>query len=151
MKRTVLVALCAVLMVAGCARMSESRLNPFNWFGGARAEKRFELPAEAADDRALAPQVLDLSVEPYSSGAIVKAVAQTPDQGWWDAELVARPIDEDGVLVYDLRMFPPITETPVGPNPSRQITVAASISAVTLERVTKIVVQGETNALSSGR
>lgn len=151
MKRTLLVALCAVLVVTGCARVSESRLNPFNWFGGARAEKRFELPAEAADDRALAPQVLDLSVEPYSGGALVKAIAQTPDQGWWEAELVARPLDADGVLVYDLRMFPPVTETPVGPNTSRQITVAAAISSVMLDRVTKIVVQGEGNALSSGR
>lgn len=151
MKRTLLVALCAVLVVTGCARISDSRLNPFNWFGGAQREKRFELPTEAADDRALAPQVLDLSVEPYSGGALVKAVAQTPDQGWWDAELVARPLDADGVLVYDLRMFPPLIETPVGPNTSRQITVVAAISSVMLDRVTKIVVQGEGNALSSGR
>jgi hypothetical protein len=151
MKRTLLVALCAGLVVTGCARISESRLNPFNWFGGAQGERRFELPAEAADDRALAPEVLDLTVEPYSGGALVKAVAQTPDQGWWDAELVARPLDADGVLVYDLRMFPPVTATPVGPNTSRQVTVAAAISSVMLERVTKIVVQGEGNALSSGR
>ena len=151
MKRTLLVALCAVVLVTGCARVAGSRLNPFNWFGGAQQEKRFALPAEAVDDRALAPQVIDLKVERYSGGAIVKAVAQTPDQGWWDAELVARPLDADGVLVYDLRMFPPVTETPVGPNPSRQITVAAAISGVMLERVSKIVVQGETNALSSRR
>ena len=151
MKRTILVALCAVLVVAGCARVRESRINPFNWFGGAQRETRFELPSETQDDRLLAPEVLDLSVEPYSAGALVKAVARTPDQGWWEAELVARPIDENGVLVYDLRMFPPITQTPVGTPASREITVAASISAVTLERVTRIVVQGETNALSSGR
>ena len=129
MKRTLLVALCAVMVVTGCDRVSESRLNPFNWFGGARGEKRFELPAEAVDDRALAPQVLDLSVEPYSGGALVKAVAQTPDQGWWEAELVARPLDADGVLIYDLRMFPPVTETPVGPNTARQVTVAAAVSS----------------------
>ena len=151
MRRRVLLGLGAAALVASCGRIRDSRLNPFNWFGGAQQEKRFELPAEAVDDRALAPQVIDLKVERYSGGAIVKAVAQTPDQGWWDAELVARPLDADGVLVYDLRMFPPVTETPVGPNPSRQITVAAAISGVMLERVSKIVVQGETNALSSGR
>lgn len=151
MKRTILVALCAVLVVAGCARVRESRVNPFNWFGGAQREARFELPAEVQDDRLLAPEVLDLSVERYSAGALVKVVARTPSQGWWDAELVARPIDENGVLVYDLRMFPPLTDTPAGTPSSREITVVASVSAVTLERVSRIVVQGETNALSSGR
>lgn len=151
MKRTILLGLCAVLIVAGCARVRESRINPFNWFGGAQRETRFELPAEVQDDRLLAPEVLDLSVEPYSAGALVKVVARTPEQGWWEAELVARPIDENGVLVYDLRMFPPLAESPIGTPTSREITVATSVSAVMLERVTRIVVQGESNALSSGR
>lgn len=151
MNRTLLLGICAVLAMAGCARVANSKLNPFNWFGGARAETRFVLPEDKSDPRTLSPEVLSLEVVPYSSGALVKAVGRTPTQGWWDAELVARPIDADGVLVYDFRIFPPITDTPVGTNQSREVTVAASLSSVKLAQVRRVVVQGETNALSSSR
>lgn len=151
MKRAVLAGMAAVLVLAGCATIRESRFNPFNWFGQSRAAERIALPAEQADVRALAPEVLTMTVEAYPGGAIVKATARTPDQGWWDAELVARPVDADGVLVYDFRIFPPITDTPVGPAQSREVTAAAAISDVRLANVTQIVVQGEGNARASRR
>ncbi|NGQ92621.1 hypothetical protein G5V65_17140 [Rhodobacter sp. HX-7-19] len=150
MRKTVLAALGIVLMVAGCGAIRESRLNPFNWFG--RAEPR-ETVATAApqDERLLVAQVVSLSVDPYSTGAIVRARGIPPSQGWWDAELVARPLDENGVLVFDFRVFPPITNTPEGTPRSREITVAAALSNVKLDQVREIVVQGATNALSSRR
>lgn len=151
MKRTLLVTLCAVVVVTGCARIRDSKVNPFNWFGGAKQEDRFVLPEENADERGLAPAILDMKVEKYSGGVIVRATARTPSQGWWDAELVPRPIDENGVLVFDFRIFPPITQTPVGNDQSRELTAAASVSSVKMESVRKVVVQGETNALSSSR
>lgn len=151
MKRAVLAGMASVLVLAGCATIRESRLNPFNWFGRSQAAERIVLPAEQADQRALAPEILTMSVEPYPGGAIVKATARTPDQGWWDAELVARPVVEKGVLVYDFRIFPPITETPVGPAQTREVTAAASVSDIRLASVTQIVVQGEGNARASRR
>ncbi len=150
MKRTVLAALGVVLVVAGCGAIRESRLNPFNWFG--RAEPRETVTIAAPQDkRLLVEQVVSLSVDPYSTGAIVRARGIPPTQGWWEAELVARPIDENGVLVYDFRVFPPVTNTPQGTPRSREITVAASLSNVRLDQVREIVVQGSTNALSSRR
>jgi hypothetical protein len=150
MNRTVLAALSVVLVVAGCGAIRESRLNPFNWFG--RAEPRETVTTAAPqDERLLVAQVLTLSVDPYSTGAIIRAKGIPPTQGWWEAELVARPLDENGVLVYDFRVFPPITNTPQGTPRSREITVATSLSNVKLDQVREIVVQGATNALSSRR
>lgn len=151
MQRRVLLGLGAVAVVAGCGRIRESRLNPFNWFG--RARQREAIPAVAAptDSRLLVAQVTGLSVDPYSTGAIVRATGIPPTQGWWEAELVARPIDENGVLVFDFRVFPPLIDTPEGTPRSREITVATSLSTVKLDQVREIVVQGETNALSSRR
>lgn len=152
MKRRVVLALGAAFVVTGCGAVRDSRLNPFNWFGGARRRQRVETSVEAAkDQRLLVADVISLSVDPYSSGAIVRATGIPPTQGWWDAELVARPIDEDGVLVYDFRVFPPLTNTPPGTPRSREITVGTSISAVRLDQVREIVVQGANNALSSRR
>lgn len=152
MKRRVVLALGAAFLVTGCGAVRDSRLNPFNWFGGTRRRQRVADTAEVArDQRLLVSDVTKLSVDPYSSGAIVRATGIAPTQGWWDAELVARPIDENGVLVYDFRVFPPLTDTPSGTPRSREITVASSLSNVRLEQVREIVVQGANNALSSRR
>lgn len=148
MKRTLLITLCAALAVSGCARLRDSKVNPTNWFDITYREKRFELPKESVDQRVLAPQVLDMVLEDYTGGLIVRAKARLPSQGWWDGELVPRPIDEDGVLVFDFRIFPPVTETPVGPDQSREITVAASISSIKAATIRKVVVQAEGNSLS---
>lgn len=152
MKRRVLLGLGAAALVASCGRIRDSRLNPFNWFGGARRREQVaQDPVTAQDSRLLVAEVVSLSVDPYSGGAIVRAKGIPPSQGWWDAELVARPIDENGVLVYDFRVFPPVTETPAGSPRSREITVGVSISSVKLDGVNEIVVQGANNALSSRR
>lgn len=142
----------AAFVVTGCGAVRDSRLNPFNWFGGARRRERVQQTAEVArDQRLLVADVTSLAVDPYSSGAIVRATGIPPTQGWWDAELVARPIDENGVLVYDFRVFPPLINTPPGTPRSREITVGTSISRVRLDQVREIVVQGANNALSSRR
>lgn len=150
MKRALLVAMLA-LSVTGCAAIGQSKLNPFNWFKSSQPSEAIVLQPEAADARALAAQVTELEVLPYSAGAIIRATGLMPTQGWWDAELVARPIDENGVLVFDFRVFPPLTDTPAGTAQSREVTVATSISPQKLESVREIVVQGESNARSSRR
>lgn len=151
MKKTVLAAMGVVLIVAGCGGIRESRLNPFNWFGRAEPRETVAAVATPEDARLLVEQVVDLKVEPFSTGAIIRARGIPPSQGWWDAELVARPLDENGVLVFDFRVFPPIAPTPQGTPRSREITVATSLSNVRLDEVREIVVQGATNALSSRR
>lgn len=151
MKRTVLAGMAAVLVLAGCGAVRESRLNPFNWFGRSEERATPVTIATPADPRALAAEILSMTVEPYPGGAIVKATARTPSQGWWDAELVARPVDDSGTLVFDFRLFPPLTGTPSGTAQSREITAAAALSDIALQDVTEIVVQGEANARASRR
>ena len=145
----------AMLIVAtalsGCARISQSRLNPFNWFGQARPAPVTTLYTLPEETRALVTQVLTLKIEPYPGGAIVRATGLPPTQGYWEAELVAQPVGEDGKLIYEFRIFPPITTAAAGTPYSRQVVVAASVTDIKLAGVSEIVVQGESNALSARR
>ncbi len=143
--RPLLIAvLCTAL--AGCGGLRESRLNPFNWFKKSQPTELVEVPVASADGRQLIDAVLTLSVEPIPGGAIVRATGQTPTQGWWSAELVPLPLNENGVLVYEFRLKPPETVTNVNTPRSREVDVAIYISDFKLEPVREIVVQGATNA-----
>ena len=72
-----LLTLLAVVMVAGCATVSESRLNPFNWFG--RSESSAVVTQSPnADPRNLVSQVVSLRVEQVPGGAIIHATGLPP-------------------------------------------------------------------------
>ncbi len=148
-RRLFVVSMTAAL--AGCGGFRQSRLNPFNWFGRSEPRETIVLPADRKDPRPLVDAVLSMSVEPIPGGAIVRARGQTPTQGWWQAELVPLDIDENGVLVYEFRLLPPVARTDVNTPQSRQVDVAIYISDIRLERVNEIVVQGATNARSARR
>lgn len=151
MKRSLIATLILMTALSGCAGISQSRLNPFNWFGKARPAPLTQLYTAPTETRALVAQVLTLNVEPFPGGAIVRAKGLPPTQGYWEAELVAQPLDDQGRLVYEFRIFPPLTPTPAGTPYSRQVTVAASVSDIKLQGVSSIVVQGDSNALSARR
>lgn len=145
-------ALIAVTLLGACGSMRESRLNPLNWFKKSESVQTVGLTSERpADPRPLVQDVVSMSVEPYPGGAIIRATGLPPTQGWWDAELVARPVDENGVLVYEFHVFPPLGATPANLPQSREITVATSLSTIRLGGVSEIVVQGAANARSSRR
>jgi hypothetical protein len=145
-------ALILSVALAGCGAVRESRLNPFNWFGrSAPAEKVAVQTDPAADPRPLVETVTDMKVDSFPGGAIVRATGLTPTQGWWEAELVAQPIDEKGVLVLEFRLLPPVTPTDVNTPKSRTVTVGTSLSDIKLAQISKIIVQGETNARASAR
>lgn len=148
-RRLFVVSTAAAL--AGCGGFRNSRLNPRNWFGRSQPRETIVLPAEQSDPRPLVDAVLSMSVEPIPGGAIVRARGQTPTQGWWKAELVPLPIDDNGVLVYEFRLLPPLARTDVNTPQSRQVDVAIYISDIRLDRVREIVVQGATNARSARR
>lgn len=149
--RRLLVVSMAAAALAGCGGFRQSRLNPFNWFGRSEPRETIVLPDERQDARPLVETVLSMTVEPIPGGAIVRARGQTPTQGWWKAELVPLDIDEDGVLVYEFRLLPPVGQTDVNTPQSRQVDVAIYISDIRLDRVREIVVQGATNARSARR
>lgn len=145
-----LLALTLGLALAGCSGFSQSKLNPLNWFKRGQPET-MEFIARPEDPRALVAQVTDLVVEPYPGGAIIRATGLPPSQGWWDAELVKVAVEEEGVLFYEFRIFPPLAPRPAGTPQSREVTVAKAVSDIALRNVAKIVVQGAGNALSSRR
>ena len=143
-------ALAALMLLTACAGFGASKLNPLNWFKRA-APEALEFVQRPEDSRALVAQVTELKVEPYPGGAIVRATGVPTSQGWWDAELVKVESEEEGVILYEFRIFPPPVPRPAGTPYSRQVTVATSLSSIALAGVAKIVVQGSANALSSRR
>ena len=150
MKRLTAV-LTLTLILAGCGAMRESKLNPFNWFGRSEEAAKVALPEQPADPRALVETVLSMQVEEIPGGAIVRATGLTPTQGWWEAELLPQPVDENGRLVLEFRIFPPIERTAVNTPQSREVVVAFYLSNIKLAEVGEIVVQGETNARAARR
>jgi hypothetical protein len=152
MRLPLTLAVTAVMVLTSCGVIRESRFNPLNWFGRSQ-EQRAERAglATPTEGRPLVEQVLSLVIEQTPQGAIVRATGLSPTQGYYDAELVPRPLDDKGVLVYDFRVMPPPEPKPVGAQRTREVTVAAMLSNIKLESIREIVVQGATNARSSRR
>ncbi|MEM8803240.1 MAG: hypothetical protein AAGF55_11965 [Pseudomonadota bacterium] len=146
--RPIAVFLVTATVLSGCATVSESRLNPFNWFGSSESS---EAPAAApvdvnADPRPLVEQVTGLTIEVTPSGAIIRATGLPPTQGWHIAELVAvndRPVD--GVLQYRFHAVAPLDPTPVSTVESRELRVADAISEAELAATRVIQVIGARN------
>lgn len=160
MRQPLLASLAIVTVVAGCG-FSESRYNPFNWFGGDEEVTTLEpeggYGVNLGDNRAMIEQVTRLEVKPTQGGAIVSAAGLTPTQGWWDAELIAdnNGYAVDGVMSYTFVVAEPdpysdASKRVLTPE-SREVTVAAFISNARLRDVSKIVVTGANNARSVSR
>lgn len=150
--KTLILSLATVMALTSCASVRESRLNPFNWFGRSKAAPVEEFGVAVVEDaRPLVEQVQTMVIEPTQQGAIVRATGLSPMQGYYDAELVPRPVDDKGVLVFDFRIKPPPVQKPVGTPRTREVTVAAALSNIALQEITQIVVQGASNARSSRR
>ena len=111
--------LILALVLAGCGRMRESRLNPFNWFGRSQETTVVAtdpiVPGRPGDPRILVAQVTEMEVARHPGGAIVRATGLPPTQGWWDAALVAENNGEpvDGVLTYRFVVDQPLKQTRV--------------------------------------
>lgn len=143
--------LVSLIALSACAGIRNSKVNPFNWFGRSQEAPQAAIPQAPTDDRLLVETVLEMKVEQFQGGAIVRAVGLPPTQGYWDAELVALPRDDSGKLVLEFRVFPPITAAGVVNQQSREVTVGLRLSNIKLDGVTQIVVQGANNARASRR
>jgi len=155
MRKPLIAALTAVLITSGCATVSESRLNPFNWFGGSQdtTTAEFVAPATPDDNRPLISQVTEMRIDRAPGGAIVHAVGLPPVQGYWAADLSPADDVEDqiGVLVLNFVTIPPSTQQPQGSTQSREITAALFLSDQDLVGVRTIIVRGSQNQRSSRR
>ncbi|MFV0244323.1 MAG: hypothetical protein ACK5IB_04795 [Qingshengfaniella sp.] len=147
--------LLIALPLAGCSGLSDSRVNPFTWFGEAAPAATLEpeggyAPA-AEDTRPLVAQVTRLTIEPVSGGVIIRAVGVPPFQGYWDAALV--PVDgtDPRTMRFAFRLNDPLTPTLRGPARSREIEVASFVSTIRLDGVRRITVEGAGNSLTRSR
>ncbi len=159
MRRFVPLTLCAALTLAGCSTISNSSLNPFNWFGSSTVEPTSPAidPATGqirplvpvggtvgpVDDRVLVPDITDLVIEQTQEGAIIRATGIAPTQGYYNAQLV-RVSFLDGVLTYELRANDPVALEPTGSVASRTLNVATSVGSATLNAVRTVRVVGQT-------
>ena len=151
MSRPLIASLLCVALLSACG-FGQSRLNPLNWFGRSQPTETVGLLTTApADPRPLVAQVLTMSIEPFPGGALVRATGLPPTQGFWDAELVALPVDDTGTLVLEFHIFPPVARAGVVNQQSREVTVAYSLSDIKLEGISQIIVQGAGNARASRR
>lgn len=150
--KPLVVLLAAALVLAGCGQVRDSRANPFNWFGSSQAGPQLG-ETTRADGRPQVAQVTALTVEPTSSGALVRAEGLVPTLGWYRPALVAenngRPVG--GVLTYRFVASAPGAAQETGSERARTVTAAATISEITLEQVARIVVAAEGNSRSVNR
>lgn len=151
MKRSVTAALVAVLVLTSCGAVRDSRLNPFNWFGRSQATETLTSVPNQADPRLLVGDVVELTIEPYTGGAIIRATGVMESQGWWQAELVEVTGDDPTHLTLDFRVLPPLTQTPVGTQRSREVTAALTVTPRRLEEITRVTVSGEQSARTARR
>ena len=161
MRHTLTLILCLGLVLTGCARLAESRLNPLNWFGrsapvmATTADGQIQPlvpPGQAAaqDTRVVIDQIVDLQIEQTSSGAIVRATGLAATQGFYNAELVLAS-SADGNVVYDFRVAAPAGFEAIGTEASRRITVALELSVAELAGIRSVAVRGAQNARESRR
>lgn len=159
MLRPAALILCATLTLTGCARLADSRLNPGNWFNRstetATPANRVPIIPEGRtvrtiDQRQLIASVEALEIARTPSGAIVRATGLAATQGFFNAELVNRGV-ENGVLTFDFRVEAPRGFQDIGPTGTRRITAATALSTGDLAGIRSIRVQGAQNARTSNR
>jgi hypothetical protein len=129
----------------------ESRLNPFNWFGRSEPAELLTAAPDQVDPRALVADVTELTIEPYTGGAIIRATGVMASQGWWNVELVEVEGDDPTHLTLDFRLLPPLSPTAVGNQRSREVTAALTVTPRRLEEITRVTVSAERSARTTRR
>jgi hypothetical protein len=125
-----------------------------NW-GGSTEEVSTLAPEEGyvtvADFRGMVAEITSMSVVTTNGGVVVHATGLPPTQGYFAAELV--PLNgekpENGTLTYEFRTAPPLTQSRVSSEASRDIVVAHVISDAKLRGVSQIKIVSATNTRSS--
>ncbi|WP_458790630.1 hypothetical protein [Yoonia sp. MH D7] len=160
MRITLPLLLAATLTVTGCATISDSRVNPLNWFSPSQpsmvtssGERRPLTPAggktRIVDSRGAIQSITDLTLERTSEGAIVRASGLASTLGQFNAELV-ETAQQNGVLTLTFRIES-AGNAAIGSAYSRQVTAAYALSSNDLQEIRTIQVQSATNARSVSR
>ncbi|NNK77583.1 MAG: hypothetical protein HKP40_02605 [Litoreibacter sp.] len=151
MTRLICAALAICLTLSACGSIRDSRINPFNWFGGDREEARMTDAQLDADPRPLVDQILSLNVDPTPEGAIVRVIGVPGTQGYWEADLIPIASENPAEKVYEFRASAPLEPTRQGTQRSREIIAGAAIPSAELKTIRTIVVIGRTNQRSVRR
>ncbi len=151
--RTLILTTAAALTLSGCG-FGESRLNPFNWFGGggggggaSDGGTAMAVPARRVDTRPPVAEITDIALERTTGGAILSVTGLTTEQGWYDAALVPATTERafDGTLDFVLRASPPPAPTRASTRWSREVTVALYLTDSALAGLSAIRVAGARN------
>ena len=165
MRTLVTTMLISALLLTACGR--DSRMNPRNWFGSSKIERR-ATPADGKENNPLIPAardsifrrkadgevykgtpihaIADVTIEPSAGGAIIKATGVALRQGAFDVRL--RPLNDgepvDGVLSFTMDALQPV-DRPQGPIQTRTVNAGRFISTQTLDSVKAIRVIAASN------
>ena len=151
MRRQISLLCLSAGLVAGCAQIAESPVNPLNWFGSSAPAAVPTGPLvppgalSAPVDARVAVAVTGVEVARTASGALVRATGTAPGPGYFNAQL-ARSGTDGGILV--LRF---VAEAPPAPQAggTRTITAATMVTNATLAGLSGVRVEGATGALSA--
>ena len=169
--------LVAILTLSACAAVRDSRVNPLNWFGGARSEPVATTDPRAATnplipERVRAPlisfsrnrevpylgtpidQVTGLVIERVQGGAIVRATGIAAQDGVSDIRLITESRDNapvDGVLTFQLQGIHPAPPRRTLSQRVRTVTAATFLSTEDLAEINVIRVEGIRNAQATTR
>lgn len=148
-------ALMLATSLAACGTVRDSRINPFNWFGGAQSQPTTVAQVElVADGRVPVDQLTRMELKRMPGGAILSATGLPPTQGWWDAELIPQDPGEapvNGVLTYRFVVNKPNRLTRQSTVQSRELTAGRFLSDQTLAGVSRVVVVATQNSMTSSR
>ncbi len=158
MRSSIFIVLLSALAVSGCARIADSRLNPFNWFEGTENVANVDSEGNirpltppggitrVIDQRALVGSATSMRIDRSPDGAIVRATGQSSGQGHFNVELV--PVSVEGsTLTLAFRAQAPETLA-AG---TQTISAAYLIGNAELSAIRRVRVQAQENALTSSR
>ncbi|OAN98054.1 hypothetical protein [Sulfitobacter geojensis] len=167
MRKTIPLLLAATLGLGACTAISESRVNPLNWFGQSRSEPVAQVEntnpliprsgglfankraADAVYNGRPFEQVTDLTIERVPGGAVIRATGLAARQGIYAVQLTPENEEElpvDGVLTYRLEGVRPTAATAIGTKPTREVIAARHVTDQQLAGVRRIRVEGQLNA-----
>ena len=161
------------MVLSGCSRLRDSRLNPGNWFGksapravatapgGQSAEANPLIPVRTSirrrDKREIylgtpVDRITNVSVERTTAGAIVRVTAVSLQQGAYDVRLTSDTDGDpvDGVLTFRMMALQPTNE-PQGLPRQRTVHAARFVSHNDLATTRIIRVVGARNEHTTRR
>ncbi|QHQ34852.1 hypothetical protein GO499_06380 [Algicella marina] len=152
---SILLALAACGNGSGSNPLGSLGSNPFSRGGNpdpvvVSAEGRTIVP----EGSILVPAPVEVRPEAALRGMILRATATAPTQGYYGAVLIPErrgAPDEDGIVTYQFRVFPPVEDSPTGPVRTRQLTAAAFVPDKAIAGVSGFRIVSQTGGVSIGR